>query len=150
MENEIVIKDIKAIKVASISHQGLLDDMEKHINQLYKTCQGKICGPLIILLYEFISEQRVNVEVCLPIDKEVISNLVDIKYLPEVKVVATTHQGSYDKLHNVYEKLTAYAYDHSYKIVKPAREIYLVGPNHDNSRPESDFITDVYLPIIAK
>jgi len=70
---------------------------------------------------------------------------VQVKIIPEHTVIATMHNGPYDKVGPVIEGLAKYAIKNNYDIIGPVTEIYLNNPN--DTKPQ-DLLTEVQFPVI--
>lgn len=61
--------------------------------------------------------EQVDMELCLPTKKQVVTNTINCKYLPAIKSVCTTHYGSHEMLHFAYNALFNYVNEHGITAV---------------------------------
>ena len=145
---EVEIVNIQAVKVAYLRYKGRYEDMGQYISQLYKVAGSKADGAPFALYYdEDFMEEGADIEVALPIKKEITKGDVKTRILDEVKCVKYTHVGSYEHLSNSYKIITDYIKENHLESYTPSREIYRKGPGMLMKGNPEKYETEILIPI---
>jgi effector-binding domain-containing protein len=124
----------------------LLEELRQQIHRPENRESVIISGPLMMLCYdEEFKEEDADIEIALPITGEmpVVEDSIDIKFLPECKVVSSIYEGSYDKMDQAYAQIFEYAEDNNLKLGPPVRELYF---NYLGEVPEEELLTEIQFP----
>jgi DNA-binding transcriptional MerR regulator len=141
------MKEIPAMMVAAIRYKGKYSDMGKYIGTIYKAIKGNVAGVPLCLLYDDDYTEEADIEVCVPIKKEIRAQNIAVKKLAATKAICTTHEGSYDDFNLAYKTLTDYAREHKLEMKTPSRQVYIKGPGMIFRGNESKYITEILIPI---
>ena len=144
---EIVIKDVKELRIISITYKGKYSDCGKYMGKLFKVGGSKIAGKVFNRFLDEGYEEIAEVEVCLPVKEEINHPDVEYKVLPVCRVISTIHVGPYNEVGSAYQMLIDYRNEHSLTANSPCREIYLKGPGMIFRGNPRKYITEVQMPI---
>lgn len=154
MEYNILLKKTDSIKVAGLrdfisgyTEQGpLWEELVSYINENH----GKIVPPCIAIYYDNKgSESLVDAEVLESISGDLKGNeRITVRYLESVEAACVVHKGSYGKLGQAYNALSAWIEEKDLKIAGPQRELYLKGEWDSDS--EEEYITEIQIPVVKK
>jgi DNA-binding transcriptional MerR regulator len=147
MNYKIEIKDIPAIKVASIRYKGKYNDCGKYIGTIYKAIKGNTNGEPFNCYYDGEFKEDADIETCVPTSKLVCDSVITTKELPLIRAISTMHNGSYESLNMAYKALFDYAKEKNINCLTPSREIYLKGPGMIFKGNPNNYITEVIIPI---
>lgn len=147
MEQEITIKEIESILVASIKYTGRYEDMGKYIGQIYGEIKNKANGTPFNLYYDGDYKEEAEIEVCVPISEKIVSKNVNVRELPKIKAVSIIHYGSYDTLNSSYKLLVDYIEKNNLESYTPSREIYYKGPGMIFKGNPEKYKTELIIPI---
>lgn len=93
------------------------------------------------------SEKEVNIEVVLPVTGRVeipeLYNSVELKSLPQARVVSLIHKGSYPTIHQSYQVVFEHMAREGLEVSGPIRELYLNDPALE---AEKDLLTEIQVP----
>ena len=93
------------------------------------------------------SEKEVNIEVVLPVTGRVeipeSYNSVELKSLPQARVVSLIHKGSYPTIHQSYQVVFEHMAREGLEVSGPIRELYL---NDPALVAEKDLLTEIQVP----
>jgi effector-binding domain-containing protein len=93
------------------------------------------------------SGKEVNIEVVLPVTGRVeipdACNSVELKSLPEVRVLSMIHKGAYSSIHKSYQAIFEYMARTGLEVAGPIREMYLNDPAQTE---ENDLLTEIQIP----
>jgi len=144
---EIIIKDVAEIRIISITYKGKYSDCGKYMGKLFKIGGSKIAGKVFNRYLDEGYEEIAEVEVCLPVKKEISHSDVEYKVLPACRVISTIHVGPYDEVGRAYQRLIDYRSKHSLTVNDHSREIYIKGPGMIFRGNPQKYITEVQMPI---
>lgn len=150
MNYKFEIKEIAAIKVASIRYQDTYSNVGKYIGMIYKEVKNKACGAPFNCYYDGEYKEIADIETCVPIRGNVNSEGIVIKELPQIKALCTTHIGSYETLNIAYKAISDYANEHELELDLPSREIYYKGPGMIFKGNPDKYETEIVVPILQK
>lgn len=125
----VSIKEVAPQKVASIRYKGRYEDMGQYIGRLFGVVKGSAAGPVIALYYdEGYMEEGADIEVCVPVKKEVSGKDVVTRTLEGGRFMSAIHTGPYDQLSESYKVLMDAMQSQGLQTETPSREVYLKGP----------------------
>ncbi len=156
--NEITIKSVEAIKIASLRrsfHSSKFDeeltDMWEKVNVHIDKMGGKRTIPCMMLYHrawsDLDSTSTLEVEVVEPITKSIPESAeIKVYELPAVeKMVCLVHKGPFTTISGAYEALYDWIRQNGYKMCGPLREIYHKGEWITDDAEE--YITELQVPI---
>jgi len=155
---DVVIKKVEPIKVASIrdivptppEQGGLWGELGEY---LARHNIKPLEAPCLTLYYDDeFKERDWDLEVCLPVDMAVPeTDRVKMRILPEVEAMACTlHHGPFVTIGEAYQALGKWIDLNGYRIVGPAREVYLrVADQSSTSASQTDpnTVTEIQFPV---
>ena len=144
---EIVIKDVKALRIISITYKGKYSECGNYMGKLFKVAGGKVAGKVFNRYLDEGYEEIAEVEVCLPVKKEISHSDVEYKELPACRVISTIHVGPYDEVGRAYQRLIDYRSKYSLTKNDYSREIYIKGPGMLFRGNPRKYVTEVQIPI---
>lgn len=140
------IVEVEELFVASIRFVGKYSDLNAYVPILYKAVKGGQVGKHLNCYYDEGYCEQADIELCLPIKKEIQVSTITCKNLPSIKALHTTHIGSYETLHFAYKALFEYANHHNITILTPSREVYRKGPGMIFKGNPNAYCTEIFLP----
>ncbi len=156
--NEITIKSVEAIRIASIRRCFPSSDFDKELTVMWEEVNvyidkmsGKRTIPCMMLYHIGWSDMGPNstleVEVVEPVVKNFHgSDMVKVYELPAVdKMVCIMHKGPFSTISKTYEALYDWIKQNGYVTCGPLREIYHKG-EWSTDQPE-EYITELQVPI---
>lgn len=142
----VTTKTVVNMLVASIRYQGKYEEMGKYIEMLMPVAGPYIEGPVFSLYYDEGSGEIHDIEVCVPVTDSVKAEGVSTQLLKGGTMLSMIHTGSYEKLHEAWEKLFKYIEAEKLNVGMPVREIYLSWDEKDPSKN----ITELQVPLVEK
>lgn len=145
---EVITKTFDPVMVLSLRYSGRYDECGQYMGQLYKVAKGNSKDVPMNLYYdEEYKEANANIEVCLPIKKE-LKGLDQIKFriLPEEEGLSVLHIGPYDTVGLAYEALADHANKEQLELKKPSREVYRKGPGMLFKGNPNKYVTEIFIP----
>lgn len=95
-----------------------------------------------------VAMEELHYEIGIPIRGDISGKgMIQIKKIPENRVVSTIHKGNYNQMNHVYHTLMNYAVENGYLLSGPATEIYINGTPEFSKKEIS---VEVRFPIIKK
>ena len=138
---------LQELLVASIRYIGSYDMIGKYITRLYREAgNAALGGPLTLYHTVEYRENDADVEVCIPIRKEIKHEDIRCRTLPEVRAVLHRHQGPYTTVGEGYRKVFDFVLSKNRKISPPLREIYIRGPGMIFRGNPGKYITELQVP----
>ena len=125
MDYSVKIREFPPIAVASVRHESKYDEVPKHIGAIYKAIKGKANGAPIALYHDNDIKEVADIEVCVPVSKNVSNRNISYKTLPATKAIFTIHKGGYGGVTLAYKALIDYANAHKLVLTAPSRENYI-------------------------
>jgi effector-binding domain-containing protein len=123
-------------------------DIGQYIGRLFQAAKSKASGIPFCLYHDGeYKEDDADIEVCLPIRDAISGEGIDVKRLPDLKAVATTHEGPYETLGEAYKALTDYSNGHQLKLKSLCREQYTKGPGMLFQGNPNKYVTEVAIEI---
>lgn len=148
---EVNEKKLGAQLVIAIRYKGAYDECGKYMGELFKNAKGQNQGEAFNMYYDEGYEEVADVEVCLPMKKEVrVKGNISTKTLPEVEGISVMHIGPYDQIGGAYQALSDYASKKGYELGVPCREYYIKGPGMFFKGNPNKYVTEVFMPIQSK
>lgn len=138
--------EIDSVFVAAFRFTGKYSDLEHYVPRLYKAVKNNKNGRHFNCYYDEACMEDADIELCIPIKKQIKDSNIKCKWLPKIKAIRTIHYGSYETLHLAYKALFEYANTHHLKIITPSREIYTKGPGMIFHGNPANYITEILLP----
>jgi effector-binding domain-containing protein len=142
----VTTKTVPDMLVASIRYQGKYEEMGKYIGMLMSSAGSYINDPLFALYYDEGSGEIHDIEVCVPVTDTVKAEGVTTRILKGGTVLSLIHTGTYEKLHESWEKLFKYIEAEKIETGMPVREVYISWDEKDPSKN----ITDLLVPLAEK
>ncbi|MFJ8962538.1 GyrI-like domain-containing protein [Lentzea sp. NPDC102401] len=106
-------------------------------------------GPPQLAYPEPVTDGDFELDLYLPISGQVAGQApVNVVDLPGGPAARTVHQGAYDKIPAAYEAAFRWIHEHGHTSSGPPRELYLTGPDEEQS-PE-DYVTEVVVPLVRR
>lgn len=138
---------IDEILVASIHFRGQYTELDKYVPQLYKAVKNNKNGYHFNCYFDEECVESADIELCVPIKKEIDNKAIRCKILPQVKALRTTHYGSYETLYLAYQAMFEYVNTHHIETFTPSREIYIKGPGTIFKGNPDNYVTEILLPL---
>jgi len=124
--NHITVEDQL---VAALTYVGKYEDVGKYLGQLFKTVKSNVTGkPFTIYLDDDYKEENANVQVCIPVKRQIQYKEVECNIIKGGKALSVTHVGPYDQLSHAYKALTDYLINNNIEAISHIREHYHKGP----------------------
>jgi effector-binding domain-containing protein len=147
---DVVIKEVEQISVAAIRdkiptypEQGhLWGELEIFLSQNQITPEG----PCLTVYHS--DEPNIDAEVCEPVSQPIPEQgSVKQHVLPGVEKMATTiHSGPFVTISDAYQAILKWIEANGYKIVGPAREVYLKAADN-GSQTDPNTVTEIQFPV---
>ena len=144
MNQEIIIKEIPEILIASIRFKGKYQDVSEAFRNLFKN-YGRYCNGAPFSLYydNDYKEDDADIEACVPVKTVVESEGIKCRKLAGGKAVTVIHHGPYETLGQSYQLIFDYLNENHRQISIPYREVYLKGPGLILPRSPKKFVTEI-------
>jgi Predicted transcriptional regulators len=138
--------------VLSLRDRISMDNIGNLIGKVFENIYRnnlKVCGNIMTLYYdEDFDETNADLEVCIPVNKELDTPAIKTRVLKGGLFAHTTFVGPYSEIGEAYAELTDWIFKNSYKIIGAPFDKYIKGAE-SNCSPD-EFVTEVYFPIIKK
>lgn len=145
---KIEIVEIEEVLVASIRYKGKYQDVGTYLGKIFKEVgMNGTSAPFSMYYDEDYTEENADIEICVPVKKQVNKGEVRSRVLPKQKCVAITHIGPYEELCHSYKAVTDYVNDNKLETILPSREIYLKGPGMIFKGNPEKYETRILIPI---
>ncbi len=150
---EIKLKIVEEHQVASISHEGPVEDMGEVIGELAGWIKQKgllITQPPFSVYYTSPTEvqpEKMKYEVGIPFQGDGYGDeRVKIKIMPKHKILSAIHKGPYEEIGSVYAEMTQYVIESGHEMIGAPREAYI---NTQDEVPDKELLTEVIFPVIS-
>lgn len=146
MNQEIIIKEIPEMLIASIRFKGKYQDVSQAFNSLFKK-YGRYCNGAPFCLYydNDYKEDDADIEACVPVKTAVEVEGIICRKIPGGKAVTVVHHGPYETLGQSYQVIIDHLNENNRRIRLPHREVYLKGPGMILPRSPRRFITEIQI-----
>lgn len=148
MENkhEIVMKEVPGMLITSIRFKGKYSEVGVHISRLFKHCGRFAAGKPFSMYYDGeFKEEDADIEICVPVSKEVNKGDIKSRVLSGGKAVSIIHKGSYDSIGSSYKSIIDYVNKTGLNTVLPSREIYVKGPGMIFKGNANNYLTEIQI-----
>lgn len=149
---EIKLKIVEEHQVASISHEGPVEDMGEVIGELAGWIKQKellITQPPFSVYYTSPTEvqpEKMKYEVGIPFKGDAYGDeRVKIKIMPKHKILSAIHKGPYEEIGSVYAEMMQYIIESGQEMIGAPREVYI---NTPGEVPDEELLTEVIFPVI--
>lgn len=149
---EIKLKIVEEHQVASISHEGLVEEMGEIIGELagwIKQKRLKITQPPFAVYYTSPTEvppEKMQSEIGIPFQGDTNGDeRVKIKIMPKHKILSAIHKGPYAEIGSVYAEMMQHIIENGYEMIGAPREAYI---NTPREVPDNELLTEVVFPVI--
>ncbi len=147
---EITFEDIDPVFAATIRFKGKYTDLDHYVPLLYKTVKGAATGSHFNCYYDEECLETADIELCIPIKKQISDKLIECKIIPSIHALCTIHNGSYETINQAYKELFKYANEHNIRLTNPSREVYLKGPGMIFKGNPHNYMTKIIFPVLLK
>jgi DNA-binding transcriptional MerR regulator len=147
VNQEILIKEIDSVLMASIRYNGKYNEVGKYIGKIYSEVKSKAKGAPFNLYYDGEYKEEADIEICVPISEKIVSKKINIRQLSKIKAVSIMHYGSYDNFNLSYKLLFDYIQENNLNIYTPTREVYIKGPGMIFKGNSDKYVTEILIPI---
>ncbi len=154
MEREVVTRDVAEQPALGVRFQTSMMTMGEDFGKAFGTLFGflgrtgmqPVGPPMTLYLDPEFTEDKINAEVCVPIEKPVPGGGgVESVTLSGGKFASTLHFGPYHEIGEAYQALTVWLRENALEPAGPFRETYLVGVGQVEDPAE--YRTEVSCPI---
>jgi DNA-binding transcriptional MerR regulator/DNA gyrase inhibitor GyrI len=146
LNHDVQIKQIDEILIASIRFKGIYSDVGSYFGKIFRIAGRNVSGAPFSMYYdEGFVEEHADIEVCVPLKKEIMKEGIECKTLPGGKAYTIIHKGSYDTLGESYKKLTDKINNDGVKMKTPSREIYIKGPGMIFKGNPNNYLTELQI-----
>ncbi|MFW9787580.1 MAG: DUF6144 family protein [Candidatus Thorarchaeota archaeon] len=137
-EENVVYKFIEPVLVAQIRIHGYSSDLPVAFSKLQELVRNLVIGsPIVVHHWGVNDEHGHDMDVCVPIKKQVEERGVMITTLPAKDAMTMIHKGPYSDIGPSYSKISSHTYERGHPIAESSREIY----HHlDVNHPEDTII----------
>ena len=154
--NEPLIKDVPPQRIVGKKGTGAYGEtisrlMPRLCSQIFSEENQrnglKVTGPFMTLYHDCeYREKDATMECVAPITGRIVLSDPDmeVRTLPGGKVLSLIHKGSYNKLHEAWSRIGAYAEEREFVPNGPHREVYL---NDPNTVGEEELLTELQIPV---
>ena len=148
MDYQIEIRDIEPIRIAFMRYKGIATEANKVFPNVFKSIQGKTSGAPFFCYYVMNPETKMGeMDLCVPTAETPAGSGIEVKEMPRVKAVCTTHTGPYETLYQAYAAIDQYAAEHDLQLQPPFREVFIKGPGMLLKGNPSQYITEILFPL---
>jgi DNA-binding transcriptional MerR regulator len=150
---DVILKPVDAVRVASMRAVILA---YKEQGPLWAELYGALgpqhqqfTGPCLSIYHdEEYKERDVDTEVCQPVSAAVKPHgRMQIRDLSAANMACAVHHGPFATIGQAYNALLAWIEANGYRVVGPAREIYLRTPKQAGEQNDPDCVTEIQFPV---
>lgn len=132
----IIHKKIDKKLVGFINYRGEIKDIPSKLKYYFHKYKDYISGPPIAVIdYGVYSEGGKDIDICFLTTRSLVRDEIKTKFLEEVEVLSKMHQGSYDNINDIFQKLFNYFRIHG---ITGTSLIRLVFHKYDQDNPEDN------------
>lgn len=161
---EVLVRELPAQRVATwrqvVGRVGggvTIAQMFERAEAVVAGCKARAASPPLLLFHEveYVETAR-DVEVAIPITKEVRGGLLECRVLPAHTAACLVHTGAYETIPHAFERLLRWVEQNDYRVVRPWREAYLrfgaelAGydlPRAYLAASAAEYVTELQLPV---
>lgn len=149
MNYEIETRAIEPVRIAFLRYQGPVAEAGKVFPGVFQAVRGKTNGAPFFSYIEMNPHTRTGqLELCVPTAENPAGSGIEVKELPRIRAVCTTHTGSYDTLAEAYGAIDRYAAEHKLRLTPPFREVFIKGPGMLFKGNPRTYVTEIQFPIL--
>lgn len=149
---EIKLKIVEEHQVASISHEGPVEETGEIIGELtgwIKQKRLRITQPPFAVYFTSPTEvppEKMQYEIGIPFQGDTNGDgRVKIKMMPKHKILSAIHKGPYAEIGSMYAEMMQYIIKSGYEMIGAPREAYI---NTPGEVPDNELLTEVIFPVI--
>jgi effector-binding domain-containing protein len=147
MSYKVEIREIEPVRVAYTKFKGDASKANKLFPNVFKAIHGNVNGAPFFYFHSFDPATKIGeIDLCVPSEMEAKGNGVEVKEIPGMKMICTTHVGSYDLLYKAYEAINQYAMQNRIRLGVPYKEVYIKGPGMLIKGNPDNYITEIAFP----
>lgn len=148
MNYSIEIKEFEPIRIAFMRYKGMSDKANKVFPNVFKSISGRSNGAPFFCFYKMDPNTKyAEMELCVPTNEQPKGNGIEIKEMPRIRALCTTHLGPYETLGNAYAAMEQYAKERALPIQMPFREVYIKGPGMLLKGNPDKNVTEIIFPL---
>lgn len=145
-DNQIIIKNLPDIIIAALRFKGKYEEVGKSFSELFKYCGRYSAGKPFSMYYDQeYKEDNAELEVCLPVKKELELEAINCRFLKGGQALTIIHQGPYPTIGHSYKILIDYINKGNLAIQYPTREVYLKGPGMIFKGNPDKYLTEIQM-----
>lgn len=145
---EVEEKTLAPQLIAGIRGRGPYSECADRFKQLGRAFGFGLAGKPGNLIFDTeYKEHDADFESYFPIKKSKQVAGIDVRTLPEVRVLSLVHQGPYDSIHVTYARLLSLLKSRGHSATIPSREVYIKGPGMIFKGNPKSYLTEVQIPI---
>jgi DNA-binding transcriptional MerR regulator len=153
---DVLLKPVEVLHVASVR---AIVPSYKEQGELWQELYGALgpqhtqfTGPCLSIYYdEEYQERDVDTQACQPVGAAVKlpgpPSRVQVHDLPAANVACVVHHGPFTTITQAYNAVVAWIEANGYRVVGPAREIYLRPPKVAGEQNDPDCLTEIQFPV---
>ncbi len=154
MAEEVEIKEVASQPVLSIRTRIPLTEISEFLGGAFGEMfpylfqmGARPAGPPLTIYYDpEFSEEGMDMEVCVPVDRVLEpAGRIESRMLEGGRMASIMHAGPYDEVGRAYEALGAYLKEKGLEGAGAPREVYIVGP--ETGRDPAEYRTEVMWPV---
>ncbi|MFQ9923268.1 MAG: MerR family transcriptional regulator [Beduini sp.] len=138
--------EIDSVFAGALRFTGKYSDLAHYVPKLYKAVKNNKNGRHFNCYYDEACTEEADIELCIPIKKQIKDSNIKCKWIPKIKAIRTIHYGSYETMHLAYKALFEYVNAHDLTVLTPSREIYIKSPGMIFHGNPANYITEILLP----
>lgn len=144
----MTVKTLPPQMAACVRYKGRYDQMGEHAGALYKAVKGAAAGPLTAVYHDdCYMEEGADIEVCLPVKKEVAAGGIGTQTLAGGRFASVVHTGPYDTISESYKALMDAVQAAGLEAAGPSREVYVKGPGLLLKGNPDKYETELLMPV---
>jgi effector-binding domain-containing protein len=137
-EEKVVYRVLDEIMVAQTRIHGKVTNLSETFERLSKLTEGHKTGSPIVVHHWGVSDaDGHDMDVCIPITKEVQGDGIVTTTLPPAEAMTTTYRGPYSEIGTTYAQVSRHTYARGHPIAESTREVF---HNLDPDHPEDTVI----------
>lgn len=150
---DVILKPVEPLRVASIR---AVIPAYKEQAELWQELYGALgpqhtqfTGPCLSIYHdEEYKERDVDTQACQPVSAAVkAQGRMAVHELPAAQMACAVHHGPFATITQAYNAVVAWIEANNYRVVGPAREIYLRSPTAAGEQNDPDCLTEIQFPV---